>query len=95
MMDIDEFGDDIADEDFLTAFDQVSSSNVGQLASTSSSSGTTKNSRNYEQQQRIAKELEDLPSDAFSSPEPEPVSVLRDGDRGHSLYFQAEIAAVP
>ncbi|KAK5990705.1 ATP-dependent DNA helicase MPH1 [Cladobotryum mycophilum] len=75
-MDLDEFDDDIADEDILTAFDQVSSSNGAKPASTAPSSGATRNSQTLEQQQRLARELEDLPSDAFSSPEPEPVQGL-------------------
>ncbi|EHK24843.1 uncharacterized protein TRIVIDRAFT_30360 [Trichoderma virens Gv29-8] len=69
-MDSDEFDDDIADEDILAAFDQVSSSNGGQLASTSSSNGAKSNVRDLSNQQRAAQELNDLPSDAFSSPEP-------------------------
>ncbi|KAL7946433.1 P-loop containing nucleoside triphosphate hydrolase protein [Trichoderma barbatum] len=69
-MDSDEFDDDIADEDILAAFDQVSSSNRGQLGSTSSSNGAQSNTRDLSKQQWAAQELDDLPSDAFSSPEP-------------------------
>ncbi|RFU74895.1 atp-dependent dna helicase mph1 [Trichoderma arundinaceum] len=74
-MDSDEFDDDIADEDILAAFDQVSSSNGGQLASTSSSNGAKNNVHGLTQQQWAAQELDDLPSDAFSSPEPVRVNV--------------------
>ncbi|KAF9765244.1 hypothetical protein IL306_002528 [Fusarium sp. DS 682] len=70
-MDSDEFDDDIADEDFITALDQVSSSMNGQ--------GTAKALHTASSQHPIrpncatvaALELEDLPSDAFSSPEPQ------------------------
>lgn len=72
-MDSDEFDDDIADEDFITALEQVSSSIGGH--------GTTRNLPNSAPQVSkptgqqdpaavAALELEDLPSDAFSSPEP-------------------------
>ncbi|KAH6610530.1 atp-dependent dna helicase mph1 [Trichoderma cornu-damae] len=66
-MDFDEFVDDIDDADILAALDQVSSSNGGLLASTSSSDVAKFNTN---EQQRAAQELDDLPSDAFSSPEP-------------------------
>lgn len=69
-MDSDEFDDDIADEDILAAFDQVSSSNGGQLGSTSSSNGANNNAHGLNKQQWATQELDDLPSDAFSSPEP-------------------------
>ncbi|KAL6855854.1 P-loop containing nucleoside triphosphate hydrolase protein [Trichoderma novae-zelandiae] len=70
-MDSDEFDDDIADEDILAALDQVSSSNGGHLGSTSSSNGAkNNNARGFNQRQQAAQELDDLPSDAFSSPEP-------------------------
>ncbi|KAH0524938.1 hypothetical protein TsFJ059_007376 [Trichoderma semiorbis] len=69
-MDSDDFDDDIADEDILAAFDQVSSSNGGKLVSTSSSSGSKNNAGDLNKQQWAAQELNDLPSDAFSSPEP-------------------------
>ncbi|CAM1506897.1 Fc.00g065380.m01.CDS01 [Cosmosporella sp. VM-42] len=72
-MDSDEFDDDIADEDFLTAFDQVSSS----LDPTSAVSGTSapqngvpRSLNQTSAAAAVALELEDLPSDAFSSPEP-------------------------
>ena len=74
-MDSDEFDDDIPDEDILTALDQVSSSisskgvapgssitPKGQDKPVNGSSSTTRTA--------AALELEDLPSDAFSSPEP-------------------------
>ncbi|KAL6891141.1 P-loop containing nucleoside triphosphate hydrolase protein [Trichoderma longibrachiatum] len=70
-MDSDEFDDDIADEDILAALDQVSSSNGGHLASNSSSNGVKSgNTHGPNQRQQAAQELDDLPSDAFSSPEP-------------------------
>lgn len=70
-MDSDEFDDDIADEDILAAFDQVSSSNRGQIASTSSSNGFRNDPQvSTKQQSVVAQELDDLPSDAFSSQEP-------------------------
>ncbi|KAF4337051.1 fanconi anemia group M [Fusarium beomiforme] len=73
-MDSDEFDDDIADEDFITALDQVSSSLNGQ--------GNAKALHTVSSQHPIrpncatvaALDLEDLPSDAFSSPEPQPRS---------------------
>ncbi|EGX92108.1 helicase C-terminal domain protein [Cordyceps militaris CM01] len=70
-MSSDEFDDDIADEDLNTAFDQVSSSNARLNQSSSSSNGQTagkKHSVNH----NVAAELEGLPDDAFSSPEPPP-----------------------
>lgn len=73
-MDDDEFDDDIADEDFLSAFDQVSSSNGGQRAPETSSSTVNGNNRTPNPQataSAAARELQDLPSDAFSSPEPD------------------------
>jgi ATP-dependent DNA helicase MPH1 len=70
-MDSDEFDDDIADEDMLAAFDQLSSSNGGQITSTSvSNAAHTNNTRGLNNEQSVAQELLDLPSDAFSSPEP-------------------------
>ncbi|KAL7932798.1 P-loop containing nucleoside triphosphate hydrolase protein [Trichoderma chlorosporum] len=69
-MDSDEFDDDIADEDILAAFDQASSSNGGQLVSKSSSNGAKNSARGLNTQQWAAQELDGLPSDAFSSPEP-------------------------
>lgn len=73
-MDSDEFDDGLADEDFLTAFDQVSSSAGPQQAAPASSSKSSGNSRPNLQASAAAaaRELEDLPSDAFSSPEPAP-----------------------
>lgn len=73
-MDDDEFGDDIADEDFLEALDQVSSSNKTQIISQPSSNGAQSGIRTWEKSHSLAaaaEVLEDLPSDAFSSPEPE------------------------
>ena len=74
-MDEDEFDDDIADEDFLEALDQAPSSNHERSLSQSA---------HLQQQQRrrpqsskavsgatVAVNLDDLPSDAFSSPEPQ------------------------
>ena len=74
----DEFDDDIADEDFITALDQASSS-VNRQSLTSSGSGTFKTAlpvkSHHQQTPRAAASLElaDLPSDAFDS-SPEPVS---------------------
>ncbi|KAL7902159.1 P-loop containing nucleoside triphosphate hydrolase protein [Trichoderma sp. SZMC 28014] len=70
-MDSDEFDDDIADEDMLAAFDQFSSSNGGQIASASTSKAVNTNHvYGLNDEQSVAQELLDLPSDAFSSPEP-------------------------
>ncbi|KAK1244943.1 hypothetical protein MKX08_004572 [Trichoderma sp. CBMAI-0020] len=70
-MDSDEFDDDIADEDMLAAFDQLSSSKGGQIASTSTSNAVNTNRiHGLTNDQSVAQELLDLPSDAFSSPEP-------------------------
>ncbi|KAH6998015.1 hypothetical protein BKA56DRAFT_566632 [Ilyonectria sp. MPI-CAGE-AT-0026] len=78
-MDSDEFDDGIADEDFLTAFDQVSSS-TGPPSAALASSGLASGSLPPKNQQAsviaASLELEDLPSDAFSSPEPAPVRAL-------------------
>lgn len=74
-MDSDEFDDDFADEDFITALDQVSSSNsrVNNSLHSSESHGTAlKNSSAYGACQDGADfdiELENIPSDAFSSQE--------------------------
>ncbi|KAL7924049.1 P-loop containing nucleoside triphosphate hydrolase protein [Trichoderma austrokoningii] len=65
-MDSDEFDDDIADEDMHAAFDQLSSSNGGQIISKSASNHTN----GLYDEQNVAHELLDLPLDAFSSPEP-------------------------
>ncbi|KAF4972045.1 hypothetical protein FZEAL_9683 [Fusarium zealandicum] len=72
-MDSDEFDDDIADEDFLTALDQVSSSNGGRCTVNPPQINGTRVDKPRIQQNSAAAaalELEDLPSDAFSSPEP-------------------------
>ncbi|RGP64576.1 fanconi anemia group m [Fusarium longipes] len=68
-MDSDEFDDDIADEDFLTALDQVSSSMNGQNATLSIQNAARQPSHQQSSAAVAALELEDLPSDAFSSPE--------------------------
>ncbi|OAA82462.1 helicase C-terminal domain protein [Akanthomyces lecanii RCEF 1005] len=70
-MSSDEFDDDIADEDFNTAFDQVSSSSARLNQSFTSSNGQTFGKRQLIKQ-NLASELEGLPDDAFSSPEPPP-----------------------
>ncbi|KAF7562762.1 hypothetical protein G7046_g1349 [Stylonectria norvegica] len=69
----DEFDDDIADEDFLTALNQSSSSVAPQRSALKPSFIPNVSSRSTTQQTSAAAatlELEDLPSDAFSSPEP-------------------------
>ncbi|PNY28375.1 ATP-dependent DNA helicase MPH1 [Tolypocladium capitatum] len=78
-MDDDEFDDDIADEDFLTAFDQVSSSNGGQRVPETSSAKVNGNrgTANPHTASTAALELQDLLSDAFSSPEPDPRAPAR------------------
>ncbi|GKT98731.1 fanconi anemia group m protein [Fusarium langsethiae] len=68
-MDSDEFDDDIADEDFLTALDQVSSSMNGQSTAASLQTVVRQSSNQRASAAVAALELEDLPSDAFSSPE--------------------------
>ncbi|KAK3180190.1 3'-5' DNA helicase [Lecanicillium sp. MT-2017a] len=74
-MDLDEFEDDIADEDFISALDQVSSSNGRMNQSISSSNSqiaAPKHGTFQGPRQRIPDletELENLPSDAFSSQE--------------------------
>ncbi|KAM5355878.1 hypothetical protein ACJ41O_002524 [Fusarium nematophilum] len=68
----DEFDDDIADEDFLTALDQVSSS-LGQGTARlpqNSGAGVLQTTNQQDSAAAAAQELEGLPSDAFSSPEP-------------------------
>ncbi|KAM3533089.1 hypothetical protein MY4038_003620 [Beauveria bassiana] len=70
-MSSDEFDDDIADEDFNTAFDQVSSSSARLNQSFTSSNGQDV-AKGPLVNQRVAPELEGLPDDAFSSPEPPP-----------------------
>ena len=63
-MDSDEFDDGLADEDFLTVFDSKPTSNgQGVGSKTTARNGLAS---------AAALELEDLPSDAFSSPEPLP-----------------------
>ncbi|KAM0267101.1 hypothetical protein ACHAPA_006308 [Fusarium lateritium] len=69
-MDSDEFDDDIADEDFLTALDQVSSSMNGQSTVKSLEKVAQQPSNRQNSAAAAVLELEDLPSDAFSSPEP-------------------------
>lgn len=72
-MDSDEFEDDIADEDILTALDQVTSSsgqNSGTLQYTKSYQTTSQHAKQQPSVSALAQELEDLPPDAFSSPEP-------------------------
>ncbi|KAF7534182.1 hypothetical protein G7Z17_g13400 [Cylindrodendrum hubeiense] len=78
-MDSDEFDDGIADEDFLTAFDQVSSSTgplSAALASSSFAGGPPATKGQQASAAVVSLELEDLPSDAFSSPEPAPARAL-------------------
>ncbi|KAK0389366.1 hypothetical protein NLU13_2941 [Sarocladium strictum] len=75
-MDLDDFDDDIPDEDILAALDQASSSHNSQPLGTSSTSVLNGKTRVVTGAPRIGKassnvELDDLPSDAFSSPEPE------------------------
>ncbi|KAF4455429.1 hypothetical protein F53441_2218 [Fusarium austroafricanum] len=67
-MDSDEFDDDIADEDFITALDQVSSSINGQGAK-ALQTVISKHSNRQNSATIAALELDGLPSDAFSSPE--------------------------
>ncbi|KAH6898607.1 type III restriction enzyme [Thelonectria olida] len=74
-----EFDDGIADEDFLTAFDHVSSSTgPPNVVSASSNQGTGSLPSAILQASAAAaaRELEDLPSDAFSSPEPAPARTI-------------------
>lgn len=73
-MSSDEFDDDLADEDFNTAFDQVSSSSARLNQSFTSSTGQTLGQR-HSANQNVASELAGLPDDAFSSPEPPPTQV--------------------
>lgn len=76
-MDVDDFDDDIADEDFLAVLDQASSSHDSQPlgAATAnalngkSASAFAHTASNCQVSSGVG--LEDLPSDAFSSPEPE------------------------
>lgn len=69
----DEFDDDIADEDFIDAFEQVASSGTRKGALKESTSRPNIGQTVTAQQPKdfaAALELQDLPSDAFSSPEP-------------------------
>lgn len=93
-MDGDEFGDDFADEDFLEALDQVSSSNKTQIVSQQSPTDTSFSKQPWKDPRALAaatQELDDLPSDAFSSPEPEQATSIpaaatsRDAARGPRL----------
>ncbi|KAI1031280.1 hypothetical protein LB504_000909 [Fusarium proliferatum] len=70
-MDSDEFDDDIADEDFITALNQVSSSMKGQGNKKPLHAVVSQPSNKPNSAAVAALELEDLPSDAFSSPEPQ------------------------
>ncbi|KAF5981009.1 fanconi anemia group M [Fusarium coicis] len=70
-MDSDEFDDDIADEDYITALDQVSSSMNGQGNTKALHAVASQPSNKPNSAAVAALELEDLPSDAFSSPEPQ------------------------
>ncbi|KAH7163086.1 hypothetical protein B0J13DRAFT_430947 [Dactylonectria estremocensis] len=72
-MDSDEFDDGIADEDFLTAFEQVSSSTGPSgvaIVSSSIGNGSLATKAHRDPVVAASLELEGLPSDAFSSPEP-------------------------
>lgn len=81
-MDDDDFGDDIADEDICEALNQFSSSSRVQSSSNTvvCEVQTTRRPRSLA---AAADVLEDLPSDAFSSPEPEsaPVAVTAGASR--------------
>ncbi|KOS16747.1 ATP-dependent DNA helicase MPH1 [Escovopsis weberi] len=68
-MDDDSFYDDIADEDLLMVYDELSSANGAQALGLGGASKTT---TALEQQRSVAEVLEGLPSDTFSSPEPQP-----------------------
>ncbi|KAH8176112.1 type III restriction enzyme, res subunit domain-containing protein [Sarocladium implicatum] len=76
-MDLDDFDDDIADEDFLAALDQASSSHDSQplgAATANALNGKTASvfaPTTSPWQGTSDIDLGDLPSDAFSSPEPE------------------------
>ncbi|PHH76936.1 hypothetical protein CDD82_3749 [Ophiocordyceps australis] len=72
---LDDLDDDIADEDLLSAFEQVSSrsgNNFRSRGPASLSSGQKTGSGSPALPSAAAQELRDLPSDAFSSPEPLP-----------------------
>lgn len=84
-MNDDEFDDDFVDDDLLEALDQASSSNKLQDASQSFSTGISGGGRSEMRANGFsgsgpALELDDLPSDAFSSPGPKEPSVS-----GHTL----------
>ncbi|KAF4945371.1 hypothetical protein FGADI_12010 [Fusarium gaditjirri] len=70
-MDSDEFDDGIADEDFITALDEASSSMNGQGNTKTLPAVVSQPSNRQNSVAVAALELEDLPSDAFSSPEPQ------------------------
>lgn len=74
-MEMDEFDDDIPDEDFLAALDQASSYDLQPLATTTTSVLNGKNGSLVTTAKSNSKapaiDFDDLPSDAFSSPEPE------------------------
>lgn len=75
-MDLDEFDDEIADEDFLAALDHASSSHESQPLNAASICVLNGKTRNDIRRANFGKndatiDLDDLPSDAFSSPEPE------------------------
>ncbi|KAG6005265.1 3'-5' DNA helicase [Claviceps maximensis] len=69
-MDDDDFSDDIADEDLFEALKQTSSPKRAQLSSNTNICEPQKR-RKPDSLSAAAEVLEDLPSDAFSSPEPE------------------------
>lgn len=70
-MNSDEFDDDIADEDFLEAFEEEPiSMSKGNLSLNTRTNTSTHKTHNAQRAPPISIELEDLPSDAFSSPEP-------------------------
>ncbi|KAG5943608.1 3'-5' DNA helicase [Claviceps sorghi] len=69
-MDDDDFSDDIADEDLFEALNQTSSS-VRAQSSSNTIPRESQQRRKPDSLSAAAEVLEDLPSDAFSSPEPE------------------------
>ncbi|XWW92270.1 hypothetical protein V2A60_000193 [Cordyceps javanica] len=87
-MSSDEFDDDIADEDFNTAFDQVSSSSTRLNQSFTSSNGNTVG-KGQSVNQNVTQELQGIPDDAFSSPEPPPTQFRADaGQPAPRMGFQ-------
>ena len=91
-MDLDEFDDDIPDEDFLAALDQASSSHNSQpltLSTTSALNGRTRPIQAAAKGGTVAQslDLDDLPSDAFSSPEPELPTGSSIGTAGSNGFF--------